>query len=289
MPAPVTFTLTLAPLPLNFSGTPQQWATALVDRLTVAPSTPWSAFITGSTIPLSDYGPLLYNAGSGNKEWRVFDTNTGLYTYLTVNGAGIVASSVPVTKLTTDITYAKTVLTFNASGVPTLLGGTLGYTLQMGASGPAFVDATMRFYPARARESVAQTVAIDTNLHKVLAATELYDPNSVYDPTNSWYVAPSAGYYMVVARAQVDNAGGTSASMELAFGTGINGNAVLADRISDGTSVASPPGDRWYVRLAGIVQLALNDHLEIYLSANDTVNSGNISVSAVQFNVYKIQ
>jgi hypothetical protein len=285
MPSPVAFTVTSAPLPVNFSGTPQEFATALVDRLTVTPSVPWSAFITGGTIPTSDNGPLLYNAGAGNKEWRVWDTGTGAYTYLLTNGAGLLAGSIPLSKLTTDISTASTVLIRNASGVPTTLAGSVGQVLGMSASGPAFQS----FYPARGQSSASQTVLIDGSLHKMVVDTEVFDPNGAYNPTLSRYTAPTEGYYAVYARCQVDNAGGSVSGMEIAMGTSINGNAVLADRLSGGTSVASPPGARWYLNIGGIVHLSAGDYLEIAVSANDGVNASNVTLSGCQFSCHRIQ
>lgn len=286
MPAAVTFTLSLAPLPLNFEGTPQEFAEAMVDRLTVTPTAPWSSFITGSVIPITDTGPLLYDSGSGNKEWRVWDTGLGAYSYLVVNGAGIVAGSVPVSKLATDLANAKSVLSLNNSGVPTLVTGTLGDYLMMGASGPAFVTVPApTFAPALATNAGSQTVAIDTVLHKLTATSETFDPQSAYDAANSRYLAPTTGYYAVYARAQCDNSGGDATGMEIAISIYVNGGNVLAD----GTSVASPPGARWYPRIAGIVQATAGNPIEVYLSANDGTNAGNLSVSNVQFSVHRIQ
>jgi hypothetical protein len=291
MPPPVAFDITLAPLPVNFEGTPQEFAQAMVDRLTITPAIPWSSFITGSVIPTSDNGPLLYNSGSGNKEWRVWDTGTGAYTYLTVNGAGLVAGSVPISKFATDLANASSVFTLNSSGVPTFKTGSLGDTLRMGASGPEFqTTVPLTFAPVRATAvTVPQSVPIDTVLHKIIADSELFDPQSVYDAVNSRYVAPTTGIYAVSASVQVDNNGGVQADMEIAIGTSINGNPVLATRISSGTSVPSPSGERWYPQCNGLIALTAGDQLEIYMSAQDGVNGANVDVSNVQLSYHRIQ
>lgn len=289
MPPSVAFTLTLAPLPVNFNGTPQDLAQAIVDRITITPSIPWSAFITGSVIPGSNQGPLLYNSGSGDKEWRVFDTGTGLYTYLTVNGAGLIAGSVPLSKLATDLVNAKSVFTLNQLGVPTLKTGSLGDYLTMGANGPQFTTiAVTNFAPSRAT-GVGQTLPISGALTKVLAASELFDPQGVYDAANSRYVAPTTGIYHVSAGVQADNAGGNATNMELALGTSVNGNPVLATRLSGGTAVPSPSGARWYPNFSGLIALTAGDQLELYMSAEDGVDAANVTVTAVNFSIHRIQ
>ncbi len=91
MPAPVTFNLSLAPLPANANQmTPQQWAQAVVDRLTIAPSAPWSSFQNGGSIGTSDVGPILYLG----KQWKVWDPGTGAYIDLVVDGGGIIARTI---------------------------------------------------------------------------------------------------------------------------------------------------------------------------------------------------
>jgi len=289
MPPSVAFTLTLAPLPVNFNDTPQALAQAIVDRITITPSIPWSAFITGAVIPGSNQGPLLYNSGTGDKEWRVFDTGTGLYTYLTVNGAGLIAGSVPLSAFITDLVNAKSVYTLNQLGVPTMKTGTLGDYMTMGANGPQFTTVAATTYaPARAT-GVGQTVAISGTLIKILAASELFDPQAVYDAANSRYVAPTTGIYQVSAGVQVDNAGGNATNMELALGTSVNANPVLATRLSGGTAVPSPAGARWYPNFSGLMQLTAGDQLELYMSATDGVNAANVTVSGVSFSIHRIQ
>lgn len=91
MPAPVTFNLSLAPLPANANNyTPQQWAQAVIDRLTIAPSAPWSSFQNGGSIPTSDVGPILFNG----VQWKVWSSGAGEYVDLVVEGGGLVSRTV---------------------------------------------------------------------------------------------------------------------------------------------------------------------------------------------------
>ena len=115
MPAPVSFNLSLAPLPANFNGTPQDWATAVVNRLTITPSAPWSSFQNGGTIGSSNVGPILYNG----MQWKVWSTATGSYVDLVVAGGGLVNNSVPLSAMSTQTPGGLFI--YDASGNPTTL------------------------------------------------------------------------------------------------------------------------------------------------------------------------
>lgn len=115
MPAPVTFNLTLAPLPVNFTGTPQQWAQAVIDRLTIAPSAPWSSFQNGGSIPTSDVGPILFNG----VQWKVWNSATGEYVDLVVDGGGLVARTVTLAAMATQ--SPGSLFYYDASGNPAAL------------------------------------------------------------------------------------------------------------------------------------------------------------------------
>ena len=46
-----------------------------------------------------------------------------------------------------------------------------------------------------------------------------------------------------------------------------------------GESVPSPSGGRWYPQINGLVQLAKDDYIDVYIHANDGINTGNFVVS----------
>jgi hypothetical protein len=94
MPAPVEFTVTASALTAGFAGDPQEFFDAMVARLTITPSEPWSSFINGGAEPTSDVGPWLRLG----QEWRVWDTGLGAYTYHVQNGAGIVDGTITAAK-----------------------------------------------------------------------------------------------------------------------------------------------------------------------------------------------
>lgn len=75
---PVTFKA--APLPFNFSGTPQQFLDAVVARLSLESGESIGFFVIGSTAPTSNVGPWLKNGTT----WYVWNVATGAYVAATV-------------------------------------------------------------------------------------------------------------------------------------------------------------------------------------------------------------
>lgn len=190
MPSAVEFTVSLAPFPATFSAdTPQVWADALVERLSVAPAVPWQSFLNQTTVPTSDYGPLLLNG----KEWRVWDSTLGAYTYHTQNGAGLVAASVPVSKLSTW-TEPGMILVSNDSNVPTLLASTgttdgqvATITTVGGKKRVVWADTFVPAAPGNyfdARISAPQTIEVGGVTQTVGFDTGYVDPGSQWDGTN---------------------------------------------------------------------------------------------------------
>ena len=130
MPSPVSFLLSVATFPANYSATPQQFAQDLVNRMTVVPSAPWNSFQVGAVVPTSNLGPVLYDAGNGMK-WLVWDAATGAYINLLVDGGaatgpnggnglggGLLTGSVAIGALAPGA--AGGILTYDASGNPTV-------------------------------------------------------------------------------------------------------------------------------------------------------------------------
>jgi hypothetical protein len=77
-------TITAAPLPSNFIGTPQQLFEAILDRLEIASE--GSSFVISDVQPATNEGPWL----RGGKEWWVWDNSTSTYVPLDIS-----ASSTP--------------------------------------------------------------------------------------------------------------------------------------------------------------------------------------------------
>ena len=137
MPSPVSFLLSVATFPANYSATPQQFAQDLVNRMTVVPSAPWNSFQVGALVPSSDMGPVLYDTGHG-MQWLTFDRQgTGSYVNLIIDGGaatvanggitnsggsllggGLLVGSVAINALAPGA--AGGILTYDASGNPTV-------------------------------------------------------------------------------------------------------------------------------------------------------------------------
>ncbi len=297
MPATVDFTLTLAPMPVNFNGTPQEFATALVNRLTITPTIPWSSFVLSGSIPAYDTGPILYNAGSGFKEWRVWDTDTSSYTTLTVNGAALVAGSIPLSKLATDVANAKEVLIYDVSGVPSSVGGTTGQTLQMGAGGPEFVTVAAPSAPVHcpvaAEKTTPQVLSVDGSQTKVLFSNEINDPDDVYDPTTSDYTAPTAGLYFITSTIQIDSSSGGSDNSTLEITAWAGVDAVVGYGNIVGQSQATPPNTnakRTTVTFSGLMSVSAGWKINSWISATQATPSGTtVSIYNARTSIFRIQ
>lgn len=217
-----------------------------------------------------------------------YQTIAGMASYLTTAAA----AATYLTIATAASTYAP-IASPTFTGVPaaptaapgtntTQVSTTAFVTAAIAAIPPA---ASFTSSPAKAVLSGTQTVAIDAAPHKLLFASEVFDPNNVYNAASSKYVAPATGYYQVFSELQVDNNGGTASGMEIELHVYVNGAAVH----TQGLSVASPPGSRWYPSVTALVQATSAQDIEIYMEATDGVNAGNLDVSvASSFSVNRV-
>lgn len=119
-------------------------------------------------------------------------------------------------------------------------------------------------------------VPVDGNGHIIQFNTIITNSYALFNAGTYKYTAPVRGDYEVSAFLQVDNLTGAAGTMEMSLRAVVN-SAVIA--LAQGTSVANPPGSRWYPPLAGVITLAAGDTLEFHLEATDTVNTGNVQVS----------
>jgi hypothetical protein len=140
------------------------------------------------------------------------------------------------------------------------------------------VDAVRINYPVSVSLPVSQTVNISdlaTNTKILFSAVDI-DPDAVYDATNSRFVAPVNGIYLVSAELQIDNNTGVAANMEMLLSILKNSGTYHAS----GMAISSPPGARWYPQVNALVELGVNDTVEIALSLEDGTNTGNVIVAA---------
>ena len=290
-PLPVSFAC--SPIPSTFEGTPDQFAQALVARLSINASGSLTFYVTGPTAPTYNAGPWLKNG----TEWWVWNNTTGAYVPITLDPASLQYTA---SQLAPDHTVYTFWIKLDSNGNP------LGiYYWYSGAWTDVYAQLFSLYstteqmnqilangisaYPCRVVINPnSQTVAIDTNAHKINFSQAPIDPRSCFDNTNLRYVAQVAGVYHCDANYQIDNGTATASGLETQIRIVKNGNFDDTNGLFNGTSVASPPGSRWYPSEMGLIQLGVGDYLEVWMSGNDGVNTGNVTISNGNFCVHLV-
>jgi len=292
-PIPVTFRA--SPLVSNFQGTPQQFLDAIVARLSIeSPSNSVAIITYGSVLPTSDVGPFLLNGIT----WYVWDVGTGSYVPQVVTAESlryIASASAP--------DQAKYIfwIELNGSGkaisIKYYSGGAWKdiyedkfATFATTSSVDAQIAAALKFYPASAQMTVDQNFAVNTLLQKINFNDDFINPDGVYSSADARYNVPVSGIYRVNANLQIDNTSADVTSLEFSLRIALNGNPFATNYPISGYSVASPPGDRFYPQVAGLIQASSGDILEVYLSAQDGTNTGFVSIAqSSQFFIELVQ
>lgn len=301
-------------LPPNVSWTPQELADAIAARLRITTQQTLALFVAGSTAPTSDSGPWW----NDNQTWWRWNPGTGTYVPQILDQSSLaywIGDTAPDPAvyqfwIQTDATLVPSALRTYASGswVDVYAASISNYltiaafntaiaaystTAQMNAAIAAAIAAipAANAYPARAALTGAQNVDIDgaATYTKIDFDNVVFDPESCFDVTTNQYTAPVDGIYNVTADLQVDDVSGVPALMELSIGIRVNGGAIS---VSSGTSVASPPGSRWYPDTSAPIELVAGDTVEVILSASDGTNTGQVSVANntnSSFSVFLVQ
>lgn len=305
---PVTFRG--APLNPEFNGNLQQLFDAFVARLSIESQESLSFFVSGAVAPSSDVGPWIKNGVT----WWVWDVGTGAYVPQIIEQESlkyIAQLNDPdqnkyVFWIKLDGTGKATGVFYYSGGAwkdvyedkflnyPTIAQVNSAISVAITANNLTHPDTTAmnaaialgtKTYPASGYLSGgAQSVAVDASPHVIQYNTTAYDPESRYSNTLWQYTVPLTGIYDVTAHVQVDNDTATAASMEISLMITVNGNSSQTTCYG-GTSVASPPGSRWYPSLSGGISLAAGDLVQISLSANDGVLTGLVNLSNGDFSI----
>lgn len=290
---PITFRA--SPLPDDFSGRPQDLLDAIVERLRADTQDSLALFASGSTEPTSDVGPW----AKDGTVWRFWNESDGEYQPQVLEQESlryIVTDSTPDHN-NYDV-WIKTNVAGKALGVYKYYSGAwvdayedkfaeYSTTTQMNTA----ISTAFKFYPANIRMGGSQAIDIDGAGHKVLYDTEMFDPDSAFDTGTNKYICPVDGIYRVDAHVQVDNSltvPGDASNMELGFRVGLNGNTT-AQEIYSGTSVASPPGSRWYLVMSGLTRANANDSIEVFINAGDGTNTGQVTLANGNFCIQLVQ
>ncbi len=288
----IPLTFRLSPLPAQ-NMTPQQFADALVARLTAESTNTISFFAAGSVAPTSNVGPWLKD----NTTWYVWSDSLGMYVPQTINSAalGYTAQQAPGPDHTVYTFWIQLDGAGKAQSIQYYSGGawhdiyedkfaSYSTTTQMNTAIAAAVGgATFLSYPAAASVTTG-SLPLDGALHLV-AALEYIDPNSRYDGTTFSYTAPVNGYYSVSAYAQLDNVDGTSSDIEV--GIQINKNGFYG--MASGTSSNTPPGDRWYPSVNGMIACSAGDILTANLEGTDGGSGHTMTISNFVWSIQLVQ
>jgi hypothetical protein len=260
MPAPVSFTLSLAPLPANFEGTLQEWAAAVVDRLTVAPAEPWSSFQNGGALGSSDVGPVLVDG----TQWYVFDTGLGSYTYHKQNGAGLVNRTVSLEKLSTGA--HNCLVWFDNTGTPNALQpGTDGQTLQMvtgtvawqtpeAAPGATYFEATVGTSQDLDTAGVTSTVNFDTVKNQA---------GVVFDTANYQVPVKAGEVWFFYCTLQLEDAGAASTDVQI---SGYIGGTDDIAMVRSYVTAQTRDGFSW----SGIKKVTADGFVKVSVVCNET-------------------
>lgn len=307
MPNPVTFDVSAGALPEGLDTDPQGLLEEFAARLIISPSVPWSSFTVGAAQPTSNLGPWFKD---GKELWvwddvlatyipvvspTVIDSNggtqypslryavsslapspTGFSFWIELNGAGKAIDINHYSSGAWRSIFEDTITAIQMQFAT--IAADYSTTTQMNTAISTAVDAVRVNYPVSVSLPVNQTVNISdlaTNT-KILFSSVDIDPDAVYDATNSRFVAPVNGIYLVSAELQIDNNTGVAANMEMALTILKNSGNYHAS----GMAISSPPGARWYPQVNSLVELGVGDIVEIALSLEDGTNTGNVTVAA---------
>jgi hypothetical protein len=224
-----------------------------------------------------------------------------LASYLTVAAAAATYLT-QANAAATYLTQANAASTYAPLASPPLTGTPTSPTAAPGTNttqiaSTAFVTAAIAAIPAPSAFAAYpaqglvsnQVIAIDGNGHKIEFNSTAFNPAPApFDTTNFRYVAPATGYYGVSVSTQFDNVDGTPATMQVLIKLYKNGVA-LGNQMEDLDSTPSPVGSRWSPGFSGLVQLATNDYLEVFVEMTDGVDTGDMTLSAAQLSVHRAQ
>lgn len=273
--------------------TPQEFADALVARLTAESTNAISFFAAGSVAPSSNVGPWLKD----NTTWYVWNNILGSYVPQTIDtgSLGYVAQPLPAPDQTKYTFWIVLDGTGTATGIDYYSGGAWKdiYAGQFAAQTAATAalaaqvaaisgGGVVNFYPVAASVT-NQTILVNT-ANTTITIQKYIDPAGVFNNSTSTFTAPVAGYYQISAYAQLDAGTSTYANLEATLSILRNGIAGLGS----GTSGVNP-GKRWYPQVSGMLTLSAGDAVTCAISANDGVNTGNVVVSNFVFDISLIQ
>jgi hypothetical protein len=294
--ATVPLTFRVSPIPPTFNGDINAFAQALAARLRADSGAEISFFASGTTLPTSDVGPFWKE---DTREWYGWDSGSGTYIAQAIDptSRGYVAQVSPGPDQNDYVFWIEIDGTGKAKSIRYYSGGAwkdvyedkfaqYSTTAQMNAAIAAATGGVAATVAPLYATAAAQSVTADGVAVKLEFDTAVIDPQSTLDPVDFDYTAPETGVYEVSCRAQIDNDDATASAVEINLGIYVNNVLQVS---GGGTSVASPPGARWYPVVPGqFVSLAANDVLDVRISVSDGVGTGAVTVTTAGLSVKKI-
>lgn len=292
----IPLTFRSAPLPEDYSATPEQFKNDIVARLYAETTDSISFFASGSIAPTSNVGPWLKNG----VEWWIWDDGVGGYIpqptpqislkyiaqinppdpndyilWIELNGAGkAIALKYYSGGAWKDVYEDKFALYYTS--------------VQTDAAIQAALDARSN-YPAKGVTGVyGQLIPTTNTAQKVNLSVAAVNPYPApFDTAQARYIAPVNGFYSVAVSSQFDNVTGAAATMEISLALWKNG-AFVGTALSDLDSTPNPTGGRWSPGFSGLIPLNQGDYIEIWAIANDGVGAGNVRITVAQLSVVRV-
>lgn len=295
---PVTFRV--GTFPETWRGDINRFAQDLANRLTLESSTEIAFIATGSVLPTSDVGPFWKE---DTREWYGWDDDSGQYVVQSIDEStrGFTAQALPGPDQTRYVFFIEVDGTGKAKSIRYYSGGawkdvyedkfaqypTFGQmnsaiSAAVGGGGGVVGNRNIAVTSAPGNQDITS----DDTFYKVTLDGEEIDTDSNFDTGTSEYTAPETGIYQVSAWAQIDNNGAVAAQMEITIAAFINN--VESPRCG-ATSVATPPGQRWYPTIsARTLSLSSGDKVDLRIKANDGSGANGVTVSQARFEVRRI-
>jgi hypothetical protein len=293
----IPLTFRAAPLPTNFKGTPQEFADALVARLSAESANDISFFAAGTVAPTSNVGPWLKN----DQIWYVWSDPLATYIPQILESESLryVASNAAPDQ-NKYIFWIELDGTGKAIAIKYFSGGVwkdvyedkfalYSTTAQMTAAIAAAKTELQVNYPVAARSTgPGQIINVD-GTNQVLALPSNYiDPDTVYNTVDSKYVAEVSGIYEVSFAIQIDNVDADPAAIEFSANV-VKNNIFGPPSVGTGYSVPTPSGARWFPTTSGLVQMNAGDFIQLQLSATDGLSGNTVSVSNTSWFIHLVR
>ena len=171
-------TITVAALPVGWTGTPQELAEALAERIQIATQESFARFTVGATEPESDIGPW----AKDGKTWYYFDSVTGAYIPFVIPQESL-GYQISVEEPTADAINVW--FQIDTDGLPiaiktkSIQSGTITWTSAyylktetLSTGEIQLAIATQIRWAARAKPNIDQTISIDGADHKMTLNAE---------------------------------------------------------------------------------------------------------------------